>query len=340
MSFKQPNPVPRLPDFTQPAGGPTIGRGGTPVQAIILVGGRGTRLDPLTDHTPKPLLEVGGVPMFEHTVARLARAGVTEVTLALAFRPSDFLTAYPENELHGVKLRYSLEETPLDTGGAIAHAMRSSNITDTFVVCNGDIIDGVEIAPLLDAHLAGDQLATIELTEVDDPSSYGVVPTDADGRVERFVEKPARHEAPCCNINTGTYILEPAALNGIGAGQRVSIERETFPALAEAGALYAFSYQDYWIDAGKLDTYRQANFDMAAVTAPLHPRAKIDPASQVEHSVVGAGCVIEPGAVVRGSVLGAGTRVGFGATVIDSIVGPGGAIPPGASVVEAVIPGR
>ncbi len=232
------------------------------MQAVVLVGGFGTRLRPLTNHVPKPMLPVGHLPMIERLIGRLARGGVTEVVLALGFKPEPFIEAFPDGRCGDVTLRYAVEPEPLDTGGAIRFAAIDAGITDTFVVANGDVMTDLNVADLVDAHRSRDAAATIHLIGVDDPSAFGVVDLADDGSIREFVEKPAPGTEPSNQINAGTYVFEPSVLDLIADGERVSIERETFPKLVAAGSMFGHSTDDYWIDAGVPDLYRAANLDL------------------------------------------------------------------------------
>ncbi len=311
------------------------------MRAVVLVGGFGTRLRPLTLTTPKPMLPVGHVPIIERLVDNLAKGGVTEVTLALGFKPEPFVEAFPDGDCNGVTLRYAVEPEPLDTAGAIKFAADFSGIDDTFVVANGDVLTDLDIAALVDFHRSHSAEATLALVGVEDPSSFGVVATDADGRVERFVEKPAPGTAPTNQINAGTYVLEPSVLQRIPAGQRVSIERTTFPAIVEVGRLFAMSTDDYWLDAGNPALYRQANLDLIDGTRRLHQcvgvhrDAHVDPTATVTRSVVGDGAVVGAGANIADSVLLAGSVVEDGAMVANSVVM--GRIGKGAVVNDTVV---
>jgi mannose-1-phosphate guanylyltransferase len=218
------------------------------VRAVVLVGGFGTRLRPLTNETPKPLLPVGHRPIIEHVVAGLARGGVDEVILALGFKPDAFRAAYPDDHCQGVSLVYAVEPEPLDTAGAIRFAAAYAGIDDTFVVMNGDVLTDLDVASLVAFHRDHGAEGTIHLIPVEDPSAFGVVPADAQGRVQAFVEKPRREAAPCNDVNAGTYVLEPSVLDRIPVGRRVSIERETFPAMVADRGLYALATGDYWIE--------------------------------------------------------------------------------------------
>src|SRR5580658_1717825 len=208
------------------------------VKAVVLVGGEGTRLRPLTYTTPKQLLPVVEVPLLERVLVHLAAAGVDEAILSLGYRPDAFVTAYPDSVAAGIRLSYAVEPEPLDTAGAIAFAARHGGVDETFVAVNGDVLTDVDVGDLVRRHRHRQALATIHLTAVEDPSRFGVVATDDDGRVLAFVEKPPPGQAPSNLINAGTYILEPEVLALIPADQRVSIERRTFPELVDGGRLY------------------------------------------------------------------------------------------------------
>src|SRR4029077_3708288 len=178
-------------------------------------------------------------PIIERVIANLARGGVTEVTLALGFRPEPFIAAVPSGPCAGVDLRYAVEPEPLDTAGAIRFAADFSGIAETFVVANGDVLTDLDIGALVRFHRAHSAEATIHLVAVKDPSAFGVVPLDPEGRVERFVEKPAAGTEPSNQINARTYVLEPSVLDLIPAGRRASIERDTFPQVVDRGRLFA-----------------------------------------------------------------------------------------------------
>ena len=303
----------------------------------MLVGGFGTRLRPLTSHTPKQMLPVVDRPMIEHVVSHLAEKGVDDAVLSLGYRPDAFLEAYPDGHCAGVALHYAVEPEPLDTAGAIRFAALDAGIDDTFVVLNGDVLTDFDLGKLLSRHAEAGAEGTIHLTPVDDPSRYGVVPTDDEGRVQAFIEKPPRESAPSRWINAGTYVLEPSVLERIPDGRRVSIERETFPALVEAGSLYAVESDDYWIDAGTPAAYLQAQLDLidghraAGAVAGVSESASVVGAT-VRHSVVMAGAVVDDGAIVVDSVVLPGARIASGGEVTGSIIGPGASVGEGAVV--------
>lgn len=311
------------------------------MRAVVLVGGFGTRLRPLTFTTPKPMLPVGNRPIIENLVSMLSQAGVSEVVLALGFKPEPFMEAFPDGRCAGVALHYAVEPEPLDTGGAIRFAAEHAGVDDTFVVVNGDVLTDLDVGRLIECHRTTGAEATIHLTPVDDPSAYGVVELDVDGRVKRFVEKPAPGTAPSNLINAGTYVFESSVLARIPSGRKVSIERETFPALVDDGALFALSTDDYWIDTGRPDTYRQANFDLldgrrrTARCDAVAEGAAVDPSAVVDHSLVASGARVGAGSSLRDSIVLPGAEIGDGCQVVDSVVM--GRVESGAHVIDCVI---
>jgi len=281
------------------------------MHAVVLVGGFGTRLRPLTLSTPKPLLPIANVRQLEHLISNLGSAGVTEVVLAIGFKPEPFFEAFPDGTCAGITLHYAVEPEPLDTAGAIAFAARHAGISDTFVVMNGDILCDVDIAALVAFHKSQGAEGTLHLTPVEDPSQYGVVEVNDAGWVQRFVEKPSPGETESRVINAGTYVLEPTVLNRMPENQKLSIERVVFPQMVTEGVLAAMPTQDYWIDTGRPDTYLQANLDL------------IDGSRSLILSSVGANSLIASSASITHSVIGENTVVGEGCVIIDSVVLPG-----------------
>jgi NDP-sugar pyrophosphorylase family protein len=341
------------------------------MRAVVLVGGEGTRLRPLTLTTPKQMLPVAGVPMIERVVAHLGRYGVDEAVLSLGYRPDAFITAFPDGRCAGVKLTYAVEPEALDTAGAIRFAARHAGIAERFLAVNGDVLTDLDVVGLVAFHDERGAQATIHLTHVDDPSRFGVVPTDDHGRVIAFVEKPAPGEAPTHNINAGTYVLEASVLDRIPDGRKVSIERETFPALVEAGTLYALADASYWIDTGTPAQYVQAQLDLLTGRRPGPPApgavertpgiwalgagtvdghvhapvlvgegAVIETGACVECAVVGAGARVHGSARVDRSVLLAGSVVSAGAVVERSVVGEGATVGEGAALRDSVVAGH
>lgn len=329
------------------------------MRAVVLVGGFGTRLRPLTFTTPKPMLSVGHRPIVENLVRMLAVAGIDEVVLGLGFKPQPFIDAFPDGTCAGIRLQYAVEPEPLDTAGAIAFAANFAQIEDTFVVVNGDVLTDLNVSALIDFHRVKGAQATIHLTPVDDPAAYGVVAMDGDGRVERFVEKPAPGTAPSNLINAGTYVLEPSVLDRIEPGRKVSIEREIFPLLVADGDLFAMATTDYWIDTGRPEPYLRANLDMIdgvrrqLWAVAVQDGAQVHGTALIEHSLVSSGAVVARGASIHDSVILSGAIIHEGAVVRDSIVmgvvgarssiahtvvGVTGEIPEGATLEHAFVP--
>jgi len=313
------------------------------VRAVVLVGGFGTRLRPLTNDLPKQMLPIVRVPMIERVVAALGSYGVTEAVLSLGYRPDAFIDAYPDGVCAGVVLHYAVEPEPLDTAGAVRFAAKSAGIDDTFLVVNGDVLTDLDVAELWEFHKSHGAEGTIALTPVDDPSRYGVVPIDDDGRVIEFVEKPAPGTAPTNWINAGTYVLEPTVLDRIDADRKVSIERETFPAMVADASLYALHSDAYWIDAGTPETYLRAQLDLTdgvrSEEVAVQPSDEIDTSAIVEHSVLGDDVVIGNGTIVRNSILMDGVTVGPGVRIHDSIVASGARIGPDSHLSELTVVG-
>jgi mannose-1-phosphate guanylyltransferase len=310
------------------------------MHAVVLVGGFGTRLRPLTNTVPKSMLPVAHVPLIVRHIGQLERGGVDHVTLALGFLPEPFVQAFPDGRCGGVRLDYAIEPEPLDTAGAVRFAAEHAGIDETFVVTNGDVLTDLSIADLVATHRRQDAEATIHLIAVEDPSAFGVVELEPSGRIVRFVEKPAPGTEPSNLVNAGTYVLEPSVLDRIPLGTPTSIERETFPAVAAAGRFYSLATDDYWIDAGRPELFRQANLDLvngrrSEVREPIAADAVVAPDAVLTDSVVGAGAQVADGARVTGSVVLPGARIGAGATVEDSIVA--GAVGAGAVLVRTVV---
>lgn len=340
------------------------------MKAVILVGGYGSRLRPLTIDTPKQMLEVVGLTMLERVLDQLSAHGIDEAILALGYLPDLFRDAYPEGTARGVQLSYAVEDEPLDTGGAIRWAAHHLGLDETFLVVNGDVLTDLDIGKLVRFHRESGAEATISLVPVSDPSSFGVVPIDAYGRVLRFIEKPPKDEAPTNLINAGTYIFEPGALAGVTPGDQVSVEREIFPALAAKGTLFALESEEYWIDAGTPFTLLKAGMDILTrcrraeipgdkandstfihkdcldILGELHgcvylgSKASVGENAVVRSSAVEADAVLEADSTVVNSLVLPGARIGEGSVVHSSIIGPGAVVPPGAIVLEGSVISR
>ncbi|HZG84247.1 NDP-sugar synthase [Paenibacillus sp.] len=231
------------------------------MKALLLAGGLGTRLRPLTEELPKPMAPVGNRPWLEHLVLQLKEQGIREFVIALKHYPEHIERHFGDGSRLGVSIEYTREEEALGTAGAIKLA--EPLLGDTFLALNADVVQRIELLPLLEFHKERRAAVTIGLTEVEDPSQFGVVERTSAGRIHRFVEKPKRGEAPSRLINAGIYVMNRQALSFIPPGREVSIERETFPALIEAGqGVYGMPMRGYWLDMGTRDRYRQAHWDM------------------------------------------------------------------------------
>jgi mannose-1-phosphate guanylyltransferase len=268
---------------------------------------------------------------------------VTEAVLSLGYRPDAFIDAYPDGVCAGVVLHYAVEPEPLDTAGAVRFAALSAGIDDTFIVVNGDVLTDLNVAELWEFHKSHGAEGTIALTPVEDPSRYGVVPINDDGRVIEFVEKPAPGTAPTNWINAGTYVLEPSVLERIASDRKVSIERETFPAMVADESLFALHSDAYWIDAGTPDTYLRAQLDLIdgirANEIAVLPSDEIDSSALVENSVLGADVVIGNGTIVRNSILMDGVTIGPGVRIHDSIIASGARVGPDSHISDLTVVG-
>ena len=318
------------------------------MQAVVLVGGEGTRLRPLTTLTPKPMIPVMNMPFLERTLRRLKSAGIDDVILPAGYLPEAITSFFGDGRELGLSIRYVIEETPLGTAGAIKNL--EPFIHGPFFVLNGDILTNLDLNVMRAAHQRHGGVGTLHLIRVDDPSGFGCVVHDASGRVTAFVEKPPRDQAPSNEINAGTYLLEREILDSIPAGRPVSIERETFPALiAQGRPLYAHTTDDYWIDLGKPEAYLASHRHIFDGVMPLGLQPEIDgpgskevPTSAVVPPVfIGRDVRVAPSAKIGPyTVLGDGCEVGAGASVSDSLLWDGVEVGPGATVDWAIVASR
>lgn len=323
-------------------------------EAVLLVGGQGTRLRPLTEHTPKPMLPVAGVPVTEHQIARAREAGVTRVILGTSYRAEVFREHFGDGEQLGVELVYATEDEPLGTGGAIRHVapLLRSAPDEPVLIFNGDVLTGVDLRALVDSHLERSADVTLYLTRVEDPRAYGLVPTASDGRVLAFLEKPQTPEEIVTDqINAGCYVFRRSVIDGIPDGRPVSVERETFPGLLAAGApVFGVVDDGYWLDLGTPFAYVRGSCDLVLGRAPspvmsgrtgeslvLEGATVAPDAALSGGTVVGPGASVGAGAVVAGSVLLAGSSVGAGAVVRDSALGRRASVAAGARLEGAVL---
>jgi mannose-1-phosphate guanylyltransferase len=320
---------------------------------VVLVGGAGTRLRPLTLTLPKQALPIVEVSMIERVLAYLAPHGVDEVVLSLGYLPDAFVALFPDGRCGDVRVTYAVEPEPLDTAGAVGFAARFAGVDERFLVVNGDILTDLDLTAMVAFHERRGAEATIALAKVADPSAFGLVPVDTRGKVAAFVEKPAPGAAGPSWINAGTYVLEPSVLAHIPPGRRVSIEREVFPVLAGTGSLYGFESPGYWTDTGTPGQYLEAQLDLVSGRrpGPPAPGARCGPTgvwtlgeADVDHAVqgpavVGAGARVARGATIEGSVIGAGAVVHAGARVHDSVLLPGAVVGEGATVSRSILGG-
>ncbi len=321
------------------------------MQALILAGGEGTRLRPLTIYTPKPVVPIVNRPFLYYQIDLLKRAGIKEITLSLSYKPDKISDIFGDGEDYGVKIYYAVEPSPLGTAGAYKNA--EEHLSQTAVVFNGDVLTDIDIAQVVAYHRERNAAATIVLTPVENPSAYGLVETEADGRVRRFLEKPKPEEITCNTINAGIYVLEPHILKYIPKDEKFSFEYQLFPALLQNNEpFFAYTMEDYWLDIGTPQRYLQANDDLlngrihsfevervpvatastsnlAADAEPakvdsvsvLDPSCSLKPGVEIINSVLGANCIIEERAKIENSVVLAGARIGKASEIRNSIIG-------------------
>ncbi len=304
------------------------------MQAVILVGGQGTRLRPLTLTTPKPMMPMMNRPFLEFQVNLCRRHGVREIILSTAYLPEVFQSHFGDGSGLGVKIIYVTEEEPLDTCGAVKNVERF--ITGTFLVFNGDVLTDLDLTTLIDFHRERGGKATLYLTRVEDPTAYGLVPLDRRGRIVEFLEKPGWDQVTTDLINAGTYVLEPELLERVPEGEPYSFERQLFPQLLEDGVpMYGFPSDAYWMDIGTPAKYLQAHYDILRRRIPFEFEGEC-----IKPSVwVGEGTEIHPEASVFGpTVIGPGCRIEAHATVSSNcVLGPGCRIGEGCHLEGAVL---
>lgn len=323
------------------------------MKALVLAGGFGTRLRPLTLNTPKPIVPILDRPFLYHQIDLIKQVpDVDEVILSLNYHPQRIEAVVGQGDDIGLPIRYLVEPKPLGTGGAVKFA--EPHLDGTTLVFNGDVLTEIDLPALLERHRTRGARATIVLAPVDDPARYGLVETDLDGNVTRFLEKPDPSQITCSTINAGIYVLEPDTFDRIPAGTKYSIERRFFPSLVERGdAFTAYVERGYWLDIGTPAAYRRAHRDIldgrcrsgyatsagsggptVAGTATVAPTARLRAPCFVgagvnvhadaeigPHAVLGSGSVVEGAATVRDTVVWPGSVIGAGATLEGAIVG-------------------
>jgi mannose-1-phosphate guanylyltransferase len=337
------------------------------LKAVILVGGLGTRLRPLTDNCPKPIVPVLNRPFLEHMLAHLRQFGIKDVVLAMSYLPDAIREYFGDGERCGVRLVYCVEKEPLGTAGAVKNA--AAYLDRPFIVLNGDnVFLEMKLDEAYAFHRKKKAKATIFLTWVENPGAFGVVETDNNNKVRRFIEKPPPGEATTNWINAGGYILEPEVLKFIPEGQHYMFEKGLFPRLLEVGEpVYGYPYRGYWLDMGTLEKYLSLNFDLllAKVSSPLIPGrdgvrldadVEIHPSALISAPVVigrgsrigpevtitgpvsiGRDCILEKGVRLENTVLWDNVRIGDGAGLKNCIVSSDNVIEKGRDISDCVI---
>ena len=316
------------------------------MQALILAGGKGTRLRPLTMHTPKPIVPIANQPFLLYQLELLKRADVRDVILSLSYQPHKIEDKVGDGTDYNVRVSYAVEASPLGTAGAYRNA--AGLISETTVVFNGDVLTDIDMNDVIRFHRERQAAATIVLTPVPNPTAYGLVETEKDGHVRRFLEKPKPEEVTCDTINAGIYILEPRMLDYIPEGEPFMFEYGVFPQLLDRGEpFFAYIWRGYWRDIGTASSYLQANLDVIGgrvkLLSPLQPSRgdKFDATAEIEapsivdasctlkagvqivNSVVSRNCYFDERARIENSVVRGGTRIGAGSTVQGAVIGKG-----------------
>ncbi|GGQ02855.1 nucleotidyltransferase family protein [Streptomyces roseolilacinus] len=326
-------------------------------EAILLVGGKGTRLRPMTVNTPKPMVPAAGVPFLTHQLARARAAGVEHIVLATSYLAEVFEPYFGDGSALGLHLEYVTEVEPLGTGGAIRNVASrlTSGPDEPVLIFNGDILTGLDIRALVDTHETSGADVSLHLTRVEDPRAFGLVPTDPTGRVTAFLEKPQTPEEIVTDqINAGAYVFRRSVIDTIPADRPVSVERETFPGLLADGAhLQGMVDSTYWLDLGTPQAFVRGSADLVLGRAPspavpgrcgdrlvvdgatVAPDAKltggtvvgagatVGEGARIDGSAVMAGAVVEPGAVVTDSLVGEGARIGARTVLHGAVIGDG-----------------
>lgn len=315
------------------------------IKAFILAGGKGARLRPLTLHTPKPIVPLANIPFLFFQIDHIKRAKITEIILSLSYQPRKIEDLFGDGLNYGVTMRYTHEDLPRGTAGALRAA--GHLIDDTTVVLNGDVLTDADLCSVIQYHRDRSADATIVMTRVMNPTGYGLVEAGPDGRVLRFTEKPPEDEIIGDTINAGIYILEPSVLERIPNHDPRSFERDVFPQLLQDGArFYAYLTRGYWQDIGSPQKYLEAHFGLISgrMRFPSYPLKFSQPnhwdKSQVQidsFSILDGGCVIKAGVVIENSVLGEDCRVEEGTLIRDSVIWSGTRIRGGARIERAIV---
>jgi mannose-1-phosphate guanylyltransferase len=307
---------------------------------ILLVGGLGTRLKPLTNQTPKPMLPVGGLPVTEHQLLAAKKAGINTVVLATSYLSEIFTPYFGDGSKWGMKLLYAVEEEPLGTGGAIRNAASLVGFEDSseeFVIFNGDVLSGHDIAAQIAFHKSNQADATLHLIEVADARAFGCVPTDSTGRVLDFLEKM---ENPVTNaINAGCYIFNSSVISEIPEGKVVSIERETFPLLVKSGRpVFGYSEQSYWLDIGTPSALFKGSRDIVGEGFLAGPETQIGAGSIITGgTAIGQATVIGTNCRITNSIIGDGVVIGDNCTIAGAFILHNSQVMAGSEIMEKYI---
>jgi NDP-sugar pyrophosphorylase family protein len=312
------------------------------MKGLILAGGKGTRLRPLTLNTPKPIVPVANRPFLLYQLDLMKSAGIEEVVLSLSYQPRKIEDLLKDGADFGLLIRYAVESAPLGTAGAFRNA--GAWLEGPTVVFNGDILASLDLPSVIETHRSRGAVATLVLTEVEDPTAYGLVECDGDGRIRRFLEKPGMDEVTCRTINAGVYVLEPEVLAHIPEGEPFSFERELFPGLLKAGQpMYGVVSSSYWIDIGTPGKYLEVHRDVlngrfSSPGIPLPGSRNAGSGGQVDSlSIVANGVTLGQGARIESSVIGANCKIDENVRIVDSVIWSGNTIDQGAQVESSIL---
>jgi NDP-sugar pyrophosphorylase family protein len=315
------------------------------IKAFILAGGKGARLRPLVLYTPKPIVPLANIPFLFFQIDLIKQAGITEIILSLSYQPRKITDIFGDGMKYGVTMRYTHEDLPLGTAGALKAA--SNLIDDTIIVLNGDVLTDINLLDVLTYHRAKKAEATIAITRVMNPGGYGLIEADSKGRVVRFTEKPAEDDVTGDTINAGIYILEPSVIDRIRTEGPQSLERELFPSMVQDGAkVYAYLNHGYWQDIGNPQKYLDATFGIISgrTRLPGYPQKSCPPNNWEKHqvsidsfSILDGKCIIKKGVTIENSVLGEGCRIEEGVLIKDSVIWSGTRVLPNARIERAVV---
>lgn len=306
---------------------------------ILLVGGMGTRLMPLTRDTPKPMLPIAGLPVTEHQLMAAKKAGVTTIVLATSYLSEVFTPYFGDGSKWGINLRYAVEESPLGTGGAIKNAAAALNLTpgsdEPIVIFNGDVLSSHNLAKQIQEHVAHKADVTLHLTHVEDARAYGCVPVDENGRVTAFLEKMNN---PITNtINAGSYVFHPSVIDTIATHTVVSVERDVFPALVASGKkIYGYIEDSYWLDIGTPKALLAGSKHLVGGEFKADPSSKVAASAQLRDGTsVGERCAVHEDVVISGSIISAGVDVGQGSEIKNSFIASGSQIAAHSKIIDS-----